>query len=112
MSLIHDMKLWLENRPAKITKVNVKHVMGYPIADRVKSIWCQGREVIKANTLEKWNDKGIFITTIEDPVIEFTIRDIAHKFCQSSRLNNVLCIVVDLGYKIVKMDGSYDLANL
>ena len=52
------------------------------------------------------------IDTITDPLIDFSIRVISHKFYQSRRLNNVPCIVVDVGYKIVKRDHTYDLAQL
>ena len=52
------------------------------------------------------------IDTIIEPLIEFVVRIISHKFYQSSRLNNVPCIVVDVGYKIVKRDHTYDQAKL
>ena len=52
------------------------------------------------------------IDTITDPLVDFVVRVISHKFYQSSRLNSVSCIVVDVGYKIVKRDHSYDLAEL
>ena len=52
------------------------------------------------------------IDTITDPLLDFSIRLISHKFYQSSRLHSVPCIVVDVGYKIVKKDHTYDLAEL
>lgn len=52
------------------------------------------------------------IDTITDPLLYFSIRVISHKFYQSSRLNNVPYIVVDVGYKIVKKDHTYDLVEL
>ena len=52
------------------------------------------------------------IDTIIDPLIYFVVRVISHKFYQSSRLNSVPCFAVDIGYKIVKRDHSYDLAEL
>ena len=54
----------------------------------------------------------MIIDTIQDPLVEFVVRVIAHKFYQSSRLNNVPCILVDVGYKLVKKDHTYDLAEL
>ena len=42
----------------------------------------------------------------------FFVRVIAHKFYQSRKLNNISCIAVDLGYKIVKKDHEYDLTKL
>ena len=50
--------------------------------------------------------------TIKDPLIEFAVRVISHKFYQLSRLNSVPCITVDVGYKIVKKDHTYDLEKL
>ena len=52
------------------------------------------------------------IDTIQDPLINFFVRVISHKFYQSSRLNNVPCIALDVGYKLVKKDHTYDLAEL
>ena len=52
------------------------------------------------------------IGKIKDPLIEFSIKVISHKFYQSSRLNSVPFITVDVGYKIVKKDHKYDLAEL
>ena len=70
------------------------------------------KEVIEKNTRVVWNKRGMTINTILNPLITFVVRIITHKFFQSSRLNNVSCIAVDLGYKIVKKDHSYDLAKL
>lgn len=52
------------------------------------------------------------IDTITDPLLDFVVRVISHKFYQSSRLNSVPYIAVDVGYKIVKKDHTYDLAEL
>ena len=54
----------------------------------------------------------MIIDTIIDLLINFFVRVISHKFYQSNILNNVPCIVVDVGYKIVKRDHTYDLAEL
>ena len=52
------------------------------------------------------------IDTIIDPLLNFFVRIISHNFYQSSRLNGVPCIVVDVAYKLVKKDHTYDLAEL
>ena len=52
------------------------------------------------------------IDIITNPLIDFAVRVIVHKFYQSSRLNSVSCIAVDMGYKMVKRDHTYDLAKL
>ena len=52
------------------------------------------------------------IDTITEPLLDLVVRIISHKFYQSSRLNNLPCIVVDGAYKLVKKDHTYDLAKL
>ena len=52
------------------------------------------------------------IDTVIDPLLNFFVRVISHKFYQSSRLNSVPYNFVDVGYKIVKKDHTYDLAEL
>lgn len=54
----------------------------------------------------------MLIDAIDDPIIEFIVWVIAHRLYQLSWLNSVPCVVVDLGYKIVKKDRSYDLVEL
>ena len=50
--------------------------------------------------------------TITNPFVEFVVRVIAYKFYHSNRINSVPCIAVDMGYKMVKRDHTYDLAEL
>jgi len=52
------------------------------------------------------------IDRIQDPLINFDVRVIAHTFYQSNRLNNIPCISVDVSYKLVKKDQTYDLVEL
>ena len=52
------------------------------------------------------------IETTRDPLVEFVVKFISHKFYQSRRLNSVPYIVVDVGYNIVKKDHTYHLAEL
>ena len=52
------------------------------------------------------------IDTITKPLLNFAVRIISHKFYQSSKFNNVPCIVVDVAYKLVKKDQTYDLVEL
>ena len=70
------------------------------------------KKAIEKNTWVVWNKRGIAIDTITNPLITFVVRIKAHKFFQSSRLNSLQCIDVDLGYKRVKKDHSYDLSEL
>lgn len=50
--------------------------------------------------------------TITDPLLDFVVRIIPHKFYQSNRLNSVPYIVVDVAYKLLMKDHTYDLKNL
>ena len=52
------------------------------------------------------------IDTITDPILDFSVSIISHKFYQSSRSNSVPCIVVDVAYKMIKKDHTYNLAEL
>lgn len=85
---------------------------GYPTLDRPKTLRSYSKEVIEKNTEAKWNKRGMKIDTITDPLLDFVIRVISHKFYQSNRLNKIPYIVVDVGYKIVKKDHTYDRAKL
>ena len=52
------------------------------------------------------------ISSVLDMELKFGIHIIVHKIYNSSRLNNVSCEVVDLAYKVVKNNLSFDLADL
>lgn len=84
----------------------------YPTLNRPKTMQSDAKEVIERNTGAMWNNRGISIYTILDPLIDFVVRVIAHKFFQSSKLNSLSCMIMDLGHKIVKKDHTYDLAEL
>ena len=101
LSRIHDGSLWLEDGLVKISKRIVHRVTGYPTLDWPKTLRSDSKEVIEKNTGAKWNKRGMTIDTIKDPLIDFSIRVISQNFYQSSRLNSVPCIAVDVGYKLV-----------
>ena len=90
----------------------VHRVTGFPTLDRPKTLRSDKRETIEKNTGAKWNNRGMTIDTITDPLLDFAVRVISHKFYQSSRLNSVPCIAVDVPYKMIKKDHTYDLAEL
>ena len=103
LSQIHDSSLWLDNGPIKINKSIIHRVTSYPTLDQPKILRSDSNNVTQI---------GMTIDIITDLLIEFFVRVISHKIYQSSRLNCVPCIVVDGGYKIVKKDNTYDLAEL
>ena len=96
----------------KFTKKIVHRVTGFQTLDRPKTLRSDKRKAIEKNTSAKWNNRGMKIDTITEPPLDFTIRVISHKFYQLSRLNGVPCIAVDVSYKLVKKDHTYDLAEL
>ena len=90
----------------------VHRVTGFPTLDQPKTLRSDKRETIEKNTGAKWNNRGMTIDTITKSLLDFFVRIISHKFYQSSRLNSVPCMAVDVAYKIVKKDHTYDLADL
>lgn len=103
--------MWLDFGLMKINKRVIHLVTGYPTLNHAKSIKYDSRELIERETDATWNERGMSIDNIQDPLVEFAVRVIGHNFYQSSRLNSVPCMAVDLGYKIVIKDHSYDLAE-
>lgn len=102
----------LEIGPFMITKRIVHRVTCFPTLDQPKTLHSDSKEIIERNIGTKWNKRGMTIDTIIDPLLDFAVRVISHKFYQSSRLNSIPCIDVDAAYKIVKKYHSYDLAEL
>ena len=86
--------------------------MGFPTLDQTKNLRSEKKEAIERNIGAKWNKRGMTIDTIIEPLLEFAVRVISHKFYQSSRLNSVPYIAVDVAYKMVKKDHTYDLLEL
>ena len=80
LSRIHDGSIWLEDGLVKITKRIVHRVIGYPTLDWPKTLRSDYEEVIEKNTGVKWNKCGVNIDTIQDPLINFSVRVISHKF--------------------------------
>ena len=87
----------------------VHRVIGFPTLDGPKTLRSDSKEAIERNIGENWNKRGMKIDTVIDPLLDFVVRVISHKFYQSIRLNSVPCIVFDVVYKLVKKD---DLAEL
>ena len=94
----------------KITKRIVHRVIGFPTLDRHKTLRSDSKEAIERNTRAKWNKMAMTIDTITDPLLDFAVRVISHKFYQFSRLNSIPCIIVNVAYKLIKKDHTYDLA--
>ena len=68
--------------------------------------------LLEKKTLAEWDGRGMKISSVTDEELRFGIHVIVRKIYSSSHLNNVSCEVVDLAYKVVKDNLSYDLAKL
>ena len=90
----------------------IQRVIRHPTIYRSKIMRSDSKEAIEKNIGVVWNKKGMTIDTITNTLIGFVVRVIIHNFFQYRKLNNVPCIVVDLGYKIVNKDHCYDLVEL
>ena len=112
LSQIHEGYIWLEKGPVKITKRIVLRVIGYPTLEWSRAIKSDAKEVIEKNTGAQWKKRGMTTDTITNPLIDFVDRVIAHKFYQSSKINSIPCVAIDIGYKMVKRDHTYDVAEL
>ena len=102
----------MEIGPVKFTKKIVNRVTGFQTLDWPKTLRSDKREAIEKNTRAKWNNRGMTIDTIKDPLIEFVVRVISHKFYYSRKMNSVPWIAVDVAYKLVKKDHTYELVEL
>ena len=80
LSWIHDGAFWLETGLVKITKKIVHRVTGFPTLDRPKTLRSDKRETIEKNTDAKWNNRGMTIDTIKEPLLDFDVKIISQKF--------------------------------
>ena len=63
---------------------------------------------LERKILAEWDSRGMQISSVTNMELKFSIHIIAHKIYSSSRLNSVLCEVIDLAYKVVKNNLSLD----
>ena len=80
----------------KFTKKTIHRVTSFQTLDWPKTLRSDKREAIEKNIVAKWNNRGMIIDTIIEPLLDFAVRVISHKFYQSIMLNNVPYIVVDV----------------
>lgn len=67
---------------------------------------------MEKKTLVEWDGRGMKISCVMDMELKFGIHVISHKIYNSIHLNSVSCEAVDLVYKVVKNNMSFDLAEL
>ena len=79
---------------------------------KAKSTKSLGQVELEKKTLAKWDGRGMKISCVTNLELKFGIHIIAHTIYNSSNPNSVSCEVVDLAYKVVKNNLSFDLAKL
>jgi hypothetical protein len=79
---------------------------------KAKTTKTLGRVKLEKKTLAKWDGRGMKISSVSDIELKFCIHIIANKIYISSRLNSVSCEAMDLAYKVVKNNLSFDLAEI
>ena len=90
----------------------IRQVTGLPMLAKEKSTKILGWVELEKKTLAKWDGRGMKISSVIDAKLKFRIHVIAHKIYSLSHLNSVSCETVDLAYKVVKNNLSYDLVDL
>lgn len=87
-------------------------ITGFLMLDRLKMTKTLGQfELVKKNLVE-WYGRGMKLNGVTDMEIKFGIHFISHKIYSSNQLNNVICEVVDLAFKVFKNNLSFDLTEL
>lgn len=79
VSIIHDGTFWLKTRIVKFNKKIVNRVTCFQTIDQPKTLRSDMREAIN-KIGAKWNDRGMTIDNIKDPLLNFVVRVISHKF--------------------------------
>ena len=87
-------------------------ITGLPMLSKAKVTKNLGRVELEKKTLAKWDGRGMKISSVIDVELKFGIHVIAHKIYTLSHLNSVSCEAVDLAFKFMKNNLSYDLADL
>jgi hypothetical protein len=108
---VHNSQLWLE-QSVLITKKMIYHIIGLPMLSKAKATKTLGQVELEKKTLSNWDGRGTKISSVKNVKSKFGIHVVAHKIYSSSHLNSVSCEVVDLAFKVMKNNLSYDLANL
>ena len=111
LNFFHEGKIWLD-QPIQITKKMINQIIGLPMLAKVKSTKTLGWVELKKRTLAEWDGRGMKISSVTDPKLKFGIHIIAHKIYSSGHPNSISCEVVDLAYKVVKNNLSFDLVEL
>lgn len=80
--------------------------------DKPKATKTRAHGELAKNTLAKWDDRGMKLNNVTDMEIKFGIHVKAYKIYSSIKLNSVPYEAVDLAFKVVKSNKSFDLIEL
>ena len=105
------MSLWLE-QTNPITKKMIHRRTRYPMIEKAKTTKTLGWEKLKKLKLIEWDNRGMKLNNVTDMEIKFSIDVIINKIYNSSHPNSMPCEVVDLAYKVVKKNLSFELSKL
>ena len=111
LSQVHNGQLWLEQL-VLITKKMIHQITSLLMLAKAKMTKTLGQDELEKKILAEWDGKGMKISNVTNIELKFKIHIIAHKIYFLSRLNSVSCEAVDLAYKVVKTNLSFDLAEL
>ena len=100
------------DQPISITKKMVHRITGLPILNKEKTTKTLGWiELMKRNLFE-WDGRGMKLNGVSNMEIKFNFHVISHKIYNSRSLDNFPCKDIDLAYKVVKNNLSFNLADL
>lgn len=111
LSCVHNGKLWLD-KPIYIIKKMIHRITRLPLLNKEKMTKTLGQVELTKRTLFVWDERGMKLNVVTNMELKFCIHVIAHKIYNSSRLNGVSCEAIDLAYKVVKNNLSFDLVEL
>ena len=86
----------------------IRRINSFPMLNKAKTTKTLGQVELEKKTLAEWDDRGMKISSVIDTELKFDIHVIAHKIYNSSHLNSVSCEAIDLAYKVVKNNLSYE----
>ena len=90
----------------------IHQITSLPMLAKAKMKKTLGRAELEKKTLAEWDGRGMKIRNVTNVELKFGIHIIAYKIYNSSRLNSVSCEAMDLAYKVVEDNLSYDLTDI
>lgn len=108
---VHNEQLWL-GHPILRTKKMIHKITRFPMLNKEKTTKTLGRAKLTKITLAKWDGRGMKLSAVNDMELNLGMHLISHKIYSSSWLNNVSYKIVDLSYKVVENNLSFNLTKM